>query len=48
MKNHAQQKMPLNLDCGNITPSYLRALRVVVLKATVIRLRRKPLMASNL
>ena len=48
MKNHSQQKMPLNLDCGNITPSYLRALRVVVLKATVIRLRRKPLMASNL
>ena len=42
MKSQFPQKMPINLDRDNITPSYLHALRVMTLKATVIRLRKKP------
>jgi hypothetical protein len=42
MKSHFQQKMPINLDRSNVTPSYLHALRVMTLKATVIRRGKKP------
>jgi hypothetical protein len=42
MKSHFQQKMRINPDYDNITPSYLHALRVMTLRATVIRLRKKP------
>jgi hypothetical protein len=41
MNHQSQQKVPLNLACDPITPSYLSALRVIVLRAKVIRLRRK-------
>lgn len=41
MNCQSQQKVPLNPARDHITPSHLSALRVMVLKATVIRLRRK-------
>jgi len=37
MKRHSQQKVPLDMDRDHITPSYLRALRLAVLKAMVVR-----------
>ena len=42
MKSQFQQNTPINHDRSNITPSYLHALRVMTLRATVIRLRKKP------
>ena len=31
MNRHSQQKVPLSMERDNVTPSYLRALRVAVL-----------------
>jgi hypothetical protein len=41
LKRDSQQKALPKMDRDNITPSYLLGLRAVVLKAMVIRLRRK-------
>jgi hypothetical protein len=42
MKRNYEKQAPHKPDRDNITPSYLHALRVMALKATVIRLRKKP------
>ena len=36
-----QQKVPLNMDRDNVTPAYLRAIRVAVLNATHGRITRR-------
>ncbi|MFZ0761005.1 MAG: S53 family peptidase [Candidatus Sulfotelmatobacter sp.] len=41
MKRHSQHKVPLNTDRDHITPSYLRALHLAVLKARVVRQRKE-------
>ena len=40
MKRHCSQKVLLKMDRNNITPSYLRKLRAVVLRTMAIRFRR--------
>jgi hypothetical protein len=41
MKRQSQQKVPLDMDHDHITPSYLQALRIAVLKVMVVRLHKE-------
>jgi len=48
MKRHSGQKVSLNMDRHNITPSYLRTLHGVVLKILLVRRVSIPSRIANL